>query len=80
MEANSQLQDCSALTGTDQTVDFLPYNFGNHTELPHVSIDFDDSFGETLMHHRWLKNSQHCHFCYKIIEDLMTHLLQVFAL
>lgn len=84
MEAKSQLQDCSALTGTDQTVDLLPYNFGNlhyrHTELSHVSIDFDASFSEELMLHRWLKNIQHCHFGYKITEDLVTHLLQVFAL
>lgn len=48
MEAKSQVQDCSALTGTDQTVDLLPYEFGNlhyrHTELSHVSGDFDASF------------------------------------
>lgn len=84
MEAKSQVQDCSALTGADQTVDLLPYNFRNphyrHTELSHVSLDFYASFWEVLMLHRWLKNIQHCHFYYKIIEDHITHLLQVLAL
>lgn len=48
MEAESQVQSCSALTGTDQVVDLLSYDSGNlhymHTELPHFSVNFAASF------------------------------------
>jgi len=44
MEAKSQVQSCSALTGAVQIVGLLPCGFGNvhyrHTELPHFSVNF----------------------------------------